>query len=67
MLIPQGFEKWNRALHGAYRKGWLAGSEGFSNLSPYDDKRKYDGRLTWSRAFVRAWSDGWEAGRREAK
>lgn len=28
---------------------------------PYRDKRKPDGKLTWSRAHIRAWEDGWHA------
>ncbi|KAB2842162.1 MAG: hypothetical protein F9K47_09720 [Burkholderiales bacterium] len=26
---------------------------------PYDDKRKPNGRLSWSRSFIAAWRDGW--------
>lgn len=60
MNLPNGFDKWNRALQGAYRKGYLAYTLGI-NLSdcPYADKRKDSGRLTWSRAFRTAWGDGW--------
>jgi hypothetical protein len=25
---------------------------------PYEDKRKPSGKLSWSRAFINAWSDG---------
>ncbi len=28
---------------------------------PYRDKRKLDGRLTWSRAFATAWCEGFHA------
>lgn len=50
----------NRALRGAYRKGLTAGLAGDPVAAcPYKDKRKWDGRLTWSRAFETAWRDGW--------
>lgn len=53
----------NPALHGAYRKGLAAGEAGEPvTACPYRDQRKLDGRLTWSRAFVRAWVDGWRIG-----
>jgi hypothetical protein len=57
---PTGFAKWNRALRGAFRKGRQARVEG-KPLSdcPYEDLRKCDGRLSWSRAFIAAWRDGW--------
>lgn len=56
---PSGFDCWNRSLQGAYRKGVLACSDG-KDLSdcPYKDKRKDDGRLSWSRSFIAAWRDG---------
>jgi ribosome modulation factor len=48
------------ALEGAYRKGLVAALEGASrDACPYRDVRKWDGRLTWSRAFRTAWFDGW--------
>lgn len=63
MKTPQGFEKWNPAWRGAFRKGWQAGFDGAPIGScPYEDKRKDCGRLTWSRAFIAAWTDGWRAG-----
>lgn len=64
MNKPPGFETWNRALRGAYRKGWEAGAAGMGlEACPYDDKRKKSGRLTWSRSFIAAWRDGWDAAR----
>jgi ribosome modulation factor len=63
MKEPNGFSLWNPAMRGAYRKGYAAGESGFSVLTcPYQDKRKKDGRLTWSRAFESAWVDGWRDG-----
>ena len=60
MQMPEGFEKWNPALRGVFRKGMLAFAEGAPlSACPYDDKRKWCGRLTWSRAFIRCWEDGW--------
>lgn len=59
---PEGFDLWNRALRGAYRKGWDASAAGRPiTACPYKDRRKFSGRLTWSRAFIRAWEDGWDA------
>lgn len=47
-------------LDGAARKGAKAKADGLpESACPYDDKRKADGRLTWSRAFQRAWLDGY--------
>ncbi len=64
MRTPEGFEKWNRAWRGAYRKGYEASQAGLPvSACPYEDKRKWDGRLTWSRAFQAAWCDGWNAAR----
>jgi len=60
MIKPRGFERWNRAMQGAYRKGYEAARDGRSiEACPYKDKRKGCGRLTWSRAFTAAWRDGW--------
>lgn len=60
---PSGFDSWNRSLQGAYRKGVLAGLDGKTMQDcPYKDKRKHDGRLSWSRSFITAWLDGlWHA------
>lgn len=59
---PKGFEKWNRALRGAFEKGMRAAHEPYP-LCPYADYRKggpsrSHGQLTWSRGFIRAWEDG---------
>jgi hypothetical protein len=61
MKKPQGFDLWNPAMRGAYKKGYQARMDGAPRVSPYADKRKWDGRLTWSRAFERAWTDGYDA------
>jgi len=60
MKLPNGFERWNPAMRGAYLKRAKA-SEARQPLSscPYEDKRKPCGRLTWSRSFIAAWRDGW--------
>lgn len=48
-------------LDAAYLKGIQAQLEGADiSTCPYKDKRKWDGRLTFSRAFLNAWRDGWE-------
>jgi ribosome modulation factor len=66
MRTPDGFDKWNPAWRGAYRKGYEAAKAGLSiTACPYQDKRKGDGRLTWSRAFQSAWRDGWDAARQD--
>jgi len=58
-VLPAGFHNWNRALQGAYLKGWRAAQAGESATTcPYWDKRKKDGRLTWARSFLLAWQDG---------
>lgn len=68
MVIPDRFHRWSPAWRGAYRKGYEAGVDGIARENcPYDDKRKWDGRLTWSRAFRSCWHDGWEAGQKERK
>ena len=52
---------------GAFKKGVRAHQAGEALAAcPYDDKRKPNGRLSWSRAFITAWTDGWhwsESGR----
>jgi ribosome modulation factor len=51
----------NRALLGAMRKGIAAKAAGEPRSScPYHDVRKLDGRLTWGRAFRKAWFDGYD-------
>lgn len=56
----------NRALNGAYLKGRKAGlafkRSGSKTACPYIDHRKADGRLTFSRAFRRAWFHGFDDG-----
>lgn len=57
----------NRALLGAIRKGIAAKGAGASREScPYQDVRKLDGRLTWGRAFRKAWLDGFDGTLTEA-
>jgi len=54
------FRGWNRAMVGAYKKGHKAKNEGHPiSACPYEDIRKPSGKLSWSRAFIRAWQDGW--------
>jgi hypothetical protein len=62
---PNGFNRWNRAHQGAYRKGVRAFQAGEPLAAcPYDDKRKWRGTLTWSRSFIAAWCDGWRDARK---
>jgi ribosome modulation factor len=66
MIEPRNFAMWNRAHRGAYRKGYSAGASGEPIEScPYEDRRKESGRLSWSRSFITAWTDGWEEGRKQ--
>jgi len=59
--FPRDFAKWNRAYRGAYMKGVHAALEGHAfSECPYVDIRKPSGKLSWSRAFIRAWQDGWQ-------
>lgn len=60
MSLPAGFMRWNRALRGSFLRGMQARLAGEPCVDPYEDKRKWDGRLTWSRAFSAAWRDGWQ-------
>lgn len=63
--LPSNFDSWNPAMRGAYLKGRRAWAEGLRiEACPYRDKRKDCGRLTWSRAFIRAWEDGFNDGAR---
>lgn len=51
----------NKAILGAMRKGIAARAAGALRSScPYHDVRRLDGRLTWGRAFRRAWFDGFD-------
>lgn len=60
MNLPHDSYRWNRAILGAFKKGILAHQAGQAIEScPYSDKRKPDGRLSWSRSFIAAWRDGW--------
>ena len=56
---PPRWDRFNRALQGAYIKAARARKDGEGREScPYRDVRKWDGRLTWSRAFETAWLEG---------
>jgi hypothetical protein len=60
MNLPHDSCRWNKALLGAFKKGVLAHQAGEPiEACPYGDKRKPDGRLSWSRAFGAVWQDGW--------
>lgn len=58
--VPPLFAQWNRAMRGAYKKGAAAffSGNGFDDC-PYRDKRKTSGGLSWSRAFIACWQDGY--------
>jgi hypothetical protein len=66
MAIPKDIWKWNRSMRGAYMKGRLAAQEGGTEDDcPYADHRKPSGRISWSRAFINAWMDGFRDAVRE--
>jgi len=59
-MEPPDDHGYTGALAGAYRKGWRARVEGLLlGDCPYKDRRKMDGRVTFSRAFRKAWHRGW--------
>ena len=68
---PRPFPVWrdgrvcySAAWRGAFRRGYLAFIAGETLADcPYADKRNESGRLTWSRAFQTAWTDGWRYAR----
>jgi ribosome modulation factor len=58
--VPRGFENWNPSHRGAYMKGYRAGVDGQpESACPYEDRRKPSGLLSWSRAYIRVWHEGW--------
>lgn len=53
----------NKALQSVYRKGAVAAIEGKGlDAQPYGDHRTDRGGVTFSRAFQRAWAEGWHLG-----
>lgn len=61
--LPDGADRWNRAMLGAFRKGMRAALSGEPiTACPYRDHRKPSGGLSWSRSFICAWEDGWRWG-----
>lgn len=60
MRMPEGFERWNGALRGAFEKGMAAYTDGVDiSFCPYRDISKPSGKLTWSRAYMNGWLSGW--------
>lgn len=56
---PRGFYSWNRSMRGAFERGERDAEAGKGlDACPYPDSRKADGRLTWSRAYRTAWTEG---------
>jgi hypothetical protein len=67
MPLPSNIHLWNPAMRGSYMKGRAAFKDGKTLADcPYEDKRKPNGRLSWSRAFITAWCDGWRDEQRDA-
>jgi len=54
-----------RAFRGARKKGFEARRAGKPKVSPYGDTRTDRGSVTFSRAFHRAWIEGWETADKE--
>lgn len=62
--LEQEYSRTNPAFKGAAKKGWIAAAEGQSlEACPYPDYRggKHDHIVTFSRAFQKAWKNGWNA------
>jgi hypothetical protein len=58
----------SKALDGAERKGAEAFKAGQpESANPYDDVRDRRGSVTWSRAFMRAWHDGYHKAKAKAQ
>jgi hypothetical protein len=49
-----------KALDSARRKGAHAALLNMPRVAPYKDVRKVSGAVTWSRAFIRAWLQGYD-------
>ena len=59
-MEPPDDHGYTGALAGAYRKGWRAWVDGHGlGDCPYRDRRKANGKVTFSRAFRNAWHKGW--------
>jgi hypothetical protein len=58
--LPFDAYRWNKAHRGAVKRGMRDHLAGVPfDACPYGDLRKDCGRLTWSRAFIACWRDGW--------
>lgn len=54
----------NRPLDSAWAKGYQAARDGLPASScPYTDKRGRRGQVTFARAFMHRWQEGWNEGR----
>lgn len=60
MRLPDDAARWNRARRGAFKRGVMDFHAGKSAAfdCPYKDKRTAKGAVTFSRAYVNAWHDG---------
>ncbi len=58
----------NKAIEGARVKGAKARLAGAAETSnPYGDARTHSGSVTFARAFLRAWADGWRTADADVK
>jgi hypothetical protein len=58
----------NAAIEAARAKGRQARLAGLPlSANPYEDHRTLGGSVTFARAFLRAWNDGWRTADSELK
>ena len=54
-------------LRSAWRKGFACALDGGSRSEcPYEDRRNDLGHVTFSRAYIHAWNEGFDDGRKQA-
>lgn len=63
-LIKAVQEASSPQMASAIRRGYEDAANGIHEC-PYGDHRTGSGRVSWSRAFIRAWKDGQEIYRKE--
>lgn len=44
----------------AYKKGYRAAEKGKPRVAPYKDRKTHSGTITFSRAFIHAWENGYD-------
>lgn len=62
-ILDRDFPKGKRWGMFAFKQGWRAAHRYVLRSDcPYDDKRTWDGKITFSRAYRRQWFKGYDAG-----